>query len=174
MLLQRARFASALVLTAVALAACSHSSPPPPPPPEHTAGVALQEADDQFRADFKTVVSMNATNFGGMPCDKSCWALTHLEKDDLGYIPNAYDAATKAYVNSGKTAPKELDEWKAAITTVQADIKVWGDTAEQMRGVTTHPLTVQNKVFADLDKADALINKFAPPSVRATPAPSGN
>ncbi|UKA61376.1 hypothetical protein [Arthrobacter sp. FW306-04-A] len=113
---------------------------------------------------------MNATNFGGMPCGKACWTLTHIEKDDMGYIPNAYETATKAYASSTEPAPKELGQWKTAITTVQADIQAWGDTADMTKGVVSHSLALQAKTFADLDKADALINTFAPVSVRATPA----
>lgn len=169
----KARIATGLAVTAL-LTSCGHAAPPPPPPPAHTAGVALQYADDQFRSGFKDAVSMNATNFGGMPCDKACWTLTHLEKDDLGYIQNAYKAATDAYASSTETAPKELEQWKAAITTVQADIQAWGDKATMTKGVVTYSDALQAKTFADLDKADALINTFAPASVRATPAASGN
>lgn len=162
---------AALMLSAL-LTSCSHAAPPPPASPAHIAGLALQDADNEFRTGFKELVAENATNAGGMPCGKSCWHLTHLEKDDTGIISNAYKAATQAYSQSTETKPGAVDDWKAAITAVQEDIVAWGDSADMTRGIGLHSASAQSKALADLDKADALINTFAPDSVRATPVPS--
>ncbi|WP_018771487.1 hypothetical protein [Arthrobacter sp. 162MFSha1.1] len=163
------RITGGAIALSVLLTACGKADPPPKPSAAHTAGVALQEADDTVRADFKKVIAENASNAGGMPCDRECWDLTHLERDDVGTVGGAYRTAAGAYSDSPGGAPAELAKWKAAMETVRLDITAWGDTGAWSKGVQNHPAEIAARVSKDLDQADALVNAIAPPAVRASP-----
>lgn len=166
------RIAGAAVALSVLLTACGKADPPPKPSAAHTAGVALQEADDTVRAGFKKVVAENASNAGGMPCDRECWDLTHLERDDVGTVGGAYRTATGAYADKPAEAPAELAKWKVAMETVRLDITAWGDSGTWSKGVQSHTPEIAARVFKELDQADALVNAIAPPAVRASPRPT--
>lgn len=104
---------------------------------------------------------MNAAIVGGMPCDKECWSLKHLETDDSGRIPQAYRTAADAYQGSGQPLPHEVDLWKTTAEKVLADIKAWDASADMTRAVAKHSPQAKQQVLDDLDKADVLANQFA-------------
>lgn len=167
----RQALTATVLISAALLTGCSHQTPPPAPSPAAIAGAALQEATDRYRAGFREVVAENATNAGGMPCDKACWHLNHLERDDMGVISGAYQAAKAAYAGSAEPEPQELTKWNDTFTTVRADITAWA-AADMSGGVGKHSTAAESQIIAGLDKADALINAFAPASARATAAAS--
>lgn len=158
-----------VVVSVFMISSCnSHpADPPQKPSAAHTAGVALQEADDRVRADFKAVVAENASNAGGMPCGNDCWDLTHLEKDDIGIVSGAYRAATGAYADSSDPVPAELAKWKEAMDTARLDITAWGNGGTGNKGIQSHPAEIATRIFKELDQADILVNAIAPPAVRA-------
>lgn len=165
----RAYAAGAALMLPFLLTSCSHATPPPPSPAA-IAGAALQAANNSYRSGFKGVVAEGATNAGGMPCGRSCWDLTHLERDDTGIISGAYKTAAAAYSDAHQAAPKELALWQDAMAAVRADINAWGP-ADMTGGAGVHHASTA-QTYADLDKADALINAFAPASVRAGATPA--
>lgn len=159
-------YAAALLLSA-ALTSCA-AAPAPPPPPAAAAGAALQDAGNSYRSDFRAVVAEGAANYGGMPCGKKCWDLTHLQRDDTGVISGAYKRAKAAYAGTVEGAPAEIAQWASVMEEVKTDIIAWGGRSG------ANASSIVAKTFTDLDRADALVDAFAPASVRAEYVPPKN